>query len=210
MKKSHIVICWMLILLEGCVRAPDPAGPPEYRSLPSENGWVLFERGGASWYGEPFHGRKTASGEVYDMNKISAAHKTLPLGTRVRVRNEQNGRELELVINDRGPFVEGRIIDLSLGAARRLGSVEAGVVPVSLFVRKIPDRVCYSIQLGAFSSRSNAEGYAGAIQDELDVPCRVVFRRGYYKVLAGRFDSERSARRFAESMQQEGFVVSCD
>jgi rare lipoprotein A len=90
-----------------------------YYILSSAKGFK--EKGLASWYGEPFHGRRTASGEIYDMDKISAAHKTLPLHTWVEVRNLGNNRLLTLRINDRGPFVPGRIIDLSRAAAQELG-----------------------------------------------------------------------------------------
>ena len=93
---------------------------------------IIMEEGKASWYGKPFHGRKTASGEVYDMYKISAAHKTLPLGSWVRVFNLKNGRVLDLRLNDRGPFIEGRIIDLSYAAAQALDMVEDGVVNVKI------------------------------------------------------------------------------
>jgi rare lipoprotein A len=88
------------------------------------------QEGLASWYGIDFHGKKTATGETYDMFSISAAHKTLPLGTKVRVTNLDNGRQLELVINDRGPFVDGRIIDLSYASARLLGMADNGVAHV--------------------------------------------------------------------------------
>lgn len=90
----------------------------------------------ASWYGGKFHGRRTANGEKYNKNGISAAHKTLPFGTVVRVTNHRNGRTLDVRINDRGPFVEGRIIDLSEGAAKKLDMIRDGVVPVSLQVLK--------------------------------------------------------------------------
>jgi rare lipoprotein A len=88
------------------------------------------EEGVASWYGMDFHGKKTATGETYDMFSVSAAHKTLPLGSKVRVTNLQNGRELELTVNDRGPFVDGRIIDLSYASARLLGMADNGVARV--------------------------------------------------------------------------------
>jgi rare lipoprotein A len=87
-------------------------------------------RGEASWYGPGFHGKKTASGEIYDQTKLTAAHKTLPLGSKARVTNLENGSTVEVQINDRGPFIEGRIIDLSRAAAWALGFVEAGIVPV--------------------------------------------------------------------------------
>ena len=87
--------------------------------------------GTASWYGPRFHGKKTASGEIYDQNKhFTAAHKTVPLGSKARVTNLDNGNTVEVEINDRGPFIEGRIIDLSRAAARALGFVESGTAPV--------------------------------------------------------------------------------
>ncbi|HSE88292.1 MAG TPA: septal ring lytic transglycosylase RlpA family protein [Candidatus Binatia bacterium] len=91
----------------------------------------------ASWYGPGFHGKKTASGEIYDQNKLTAAHKTVPLGTKARVTNLENGSTVEVEINDRGPFVEGRIIDLSRAAARALGFVKLGTAPVQ--VELIPE-----------------------------------------------------------------------
>lgn len=97
---------------------------------PVQSGLGFQEEGLASWYGIDFHGKKTATGEVYDMFSISAAHKTLPLGTKVRVTNLENGRELELMVNDRGPFVDGRVIDLSYASARLLGMADSGVARV--------------------------------------------------------------------------------
>lgn len=97
---------------------------------PVQSALGFQEEGYASWYGIDFHGKKTATGEVYDMFSISAAHKTLPLGTKVRVTNLENGRELELVVNDRGPFVDGRIIDLSYASARLLGMADNGLARV--------------------------------------------------------------------------------
>ncbi len=96
-----------------------------------------FERGHASWYGPRFHGRLTANGERYDMYALTAAHKTLPFGTVVRVRSEVLGREVDVRINDRGPFAPGRVIDVSRAAAEALGLVDAGVAAVSL--RLLPD-----------------------------------------------------------------------
>jgi rare lipoprotein A (peptidoglycan hydrolase) len=87
-------------------------------------------RGHASWYGPGFHGKKTASGEIYDQTKLTAAHKTLPLGSKAKVTNLENGNTVEVQINDRGPFIEGRIIDMSQAAAGALGFVEAGIAPV--------------------------------------------------------------------------------
>ena len=94
------------------------------------------QRGLATYYGREHHGGPTASGERFDMHKLTAAHRTLPLGTRVRVTNTRNGRSVEVRINDRGPYGRGRIIDLSEAAARRLDMIDAGVVPVTVEVIK--------------------------------------------------------------------------
>lgn len=103
------------------------SGPPNHayeirgeRYQPATTDTPLFEAGLASWYGHPFHGRRTASGEVYDMNAMTAAHKTMPLPSYALVRNPANGRQVVVKVNDRGPFVKGRIIDLSRAAARKL------------------------------------------------------------------------------------------
>jgi rare lipoprotein A len=94
----------------------------------------MIETGQASWYGQAHHGRLTASGERFDMNALTAAHPTLPFGTRLRVVNLDNDRHVDVRINDRGPAIPGRIIDLSYGAARVLGAVGTGIIPVRLSV----------------------------------------------------------------------------
>ena len=99
-----------------------------------------IETGIASWYGPGFHGRKTASGETFDMHGVSAAHKTLPLFSIVKVVNLENGREVTVRINDRGPFVGGRLIDLSYAAARKIGMINAGVVSAQVTVLQTPGR----------------------------------------------------------------------
>lgn len=96
----------------------------------------LYEKGGASYYADKFKGRRTASGEKFRQHKLTAAHKTLPFGTKVKVKNLQNGRTVKVRINDRGPFVSGRIIDLSKKAARRLGILQAGVAKVEISYKK--------------------------------------------------------------------------
>ena len=111
--------------------APAEAEAPAFRP-----GQVL--RGQASWYGAKFHGRPTASGEPFDMNRVSGAHRELPLGTWVQVTNLANGRKLEVPINDRGPFKSGRVLDLSREAARRLGYLEDGVADVEIRVLTLP------------------------------------------------------------------------
>jgi rare lipoprotein A len=114
------LLAGMLALLAGCSTAPTkPQG-------------VELGRGVASWYGADFHGKRTASGERFDMNELTAAHRKLPFGTRVRVRNTRNGREVVVRINDRGPRVAHRIIDLSKAAAAALDMLQAGEATVVL------------------------------------------------------------------------------
>jgi rare lipoprotein A len=127
----------LCLILGGCAtsRATRPPPPTEVRPEP---GPPAGQTGEASWYGEPHHGRPTASGEIYDMYKLTAAHRTLPLGTRVLVTNLKNGRAVEVRINDRGPSVDGRIIDLSYAAARELGGVSGGTIPVRIRVLSTP------------------------------------------------------------------------
>jgi rare lipoprotein A len=124
-------VCPFLALaLVACTPAlagPRPEGPP-----PPSGGYV--QRGEAAWYGGRFHGRLTASGERFDMHALTAAHRTLPFGTRVRVENLRNGRSVVVRITDRGPFTPRRIIDLSRGAAEQLDMIRSGVAPVRLQV----------------------------------------------------------------------------
>jgi rare lipoprotein A len=121
----------MLVAASGCGTTSTRAGTPV------KLGWE--QSGEASWYGEPYHGRRTASGEIYDMHKLTAAHQTLPMGTRVVVTHRETGRSVEVRINDRGPFKRGRILDLSYAAAQRLGVVGPGVGPVRLVVVGLAD-----------------------------------------------------------------------
>jgi len=115
------------------------------------------ERGIASWYGGYFHGRPTASGVIYDQFKMTAAHRLLPLGSIVRVTNAENGRQVEVVINDRGPFIKGRILDLSYAAAQHLGAVEPGTLPVLVEV----------IQMGARATNLSSGRLTGQ-EDNFD------------------------------------------
>ncbi|MBM3538986.1 MAG: septal ring lytic transglycosylase RlpA family protein [Alphaproteobacteria bacterium] len=118
------------------VPAPPPPPPPvpEAAPLPPPScpRYVFHEEGVTSWYGRSHHGRPTASGTLFDMNGLSAAHRRLALGTRIRVTNLSNDRRLEVTVNDRGPHVRGRILDLSLAAARRLGFEESGTATVRI------------------------------------------------------------------------------
>jgi len=148
------------------VYAPLPKSPSKpyqvygktYTPLPSANNYV--EEGIASWYGPKFHGRRTASGEIYNMYAYTAAHKVLPFHTKVRVTNLDNGKQVIVKINDRGPFVAGRIIDLSYQAARALGMVGPGTARVRVeSLHSLPKskiKGTFYIQVGSFSIKQNA------------------------------------------------------
>ncbi len=144
-------------------RAPvivPPAAPPSAQRRPSAPPAPIVqgEEGIASWYGRPYNGRPTASGQIYNMYAMTAAHRTLPFGTLVRVHDLENGRSVVVRINDRGPFVPGRIIDLSYAAAMAMDMRSTALV--RLHILSIgPDASggIYSVQIGAFLDRSNAE-----------------------------------------------------
>src|SRR5947208_14632673 len=135
--------CWCLLWVlatlgfGGCV-APPP-GPAASAPSPQPQPTTVTLTGRASWYGEAHHGRLTASGERYDMHALTAAHRSLPFGTRLRVTNLTNGESVEVRVNDRGPVVPGRILDLSYAAARKLQAVGAGVIPVRITVLRAAD-----------------------------------------------------------------------
>jgi len=135
-RTSSVILTTLLIVsLLSCAAAPRYIARRPVKGKPGE--FTFKEQVGvASYYADEFHGRPTASGEIFDMNGLSCAHRTLPLGTRVRVTNLDNGKSVELPVNDCGPFVEGRIIDLSKGAAEKLGMIESGTAIVKIEVIK--------------------------------------------------------------------------
>jgi len=167
------------------------------------------QEGIASWYGKDFHGRHTASGEIYNMYGLSAAHKVLPLGTRVRVINLSNSRSVIVPINDRGPFIKGRVIDMSYGAAKKLGMVKEGLAKVRIEVIKTPDEktVGYFLQFGAFTERQNAVAVADRL-GYIGYPPRIVEAiingRQYYRVRLGPFKSIKKARTLSQNFNAYG------
>jgi rare lipoprotein A len=122
--------------------------------------------GVASWYGGKFQGRLTANGEVFDTNQLTAAHRTIPFDTIVRVTNRDTNRSVEVRINDRGPFVDNRVIDLSRAAASRIGLTATGIAPVELeIVHYVPEPDSRIIQIASFSQRNNAQNLAERLSD---------------------------------------------
>ena len=186
-----------LLLTAGCAHVP--------RGYP---GWS--QTGTASWYGEDFHGRPTASGETYNMYGISAAHNTLPLGTRCRVTNLDNGNTCVLTINDRGPFVGRRILDLSYGAARRLGMVESGLATVRIDVldARAVYTAAYTLQFGAYKEKPNAMAMAErlkAMNYDPNIEPGQAQGELYYRVRLGRFTSFDKAKSVAQGFDLAGY-----
>ncbi len=160
MKRSIWLLIAVVLLFSACGRK---------RRLPS----TAVPRAGAeevgiaSWYGHPYHGRASSSGEIYDMEKLTAAHRTLPFGTIVQVRNLSNDLTVDVRINDRGPFVDGRIIDLSRAAARQIRMLGPGTAKVRLRVLSLapaPPSSYYGVQTGAFRERANADRQRAAME----------------------------------------------
>ena len=180
--------------------------------IPAANGYV--EEGNASWYGAPFHGRKASNGETYDMNKLTAAHRTLPFDSMVRVTNLNNGKTTTVRITDRGPFVDNRIIDLSRAAAQEIESIGPGVVPVRIEVVSAVGDVTagfFTVQVGAFKDKANAD----RLRERLMAIYPLVFIQTYdspdgtfYRVRVGKVSGEEEARAFAGQLRQrEGFTT---
>ena len=191
-----------------------------YNTLSSARGFV--ERGIASWYGKKFHGRRTSSGETYDMYKMTAAHKTLPLPTYVSVRNLSTGREIRVCVNDRGPFHSNRIIDLSYAAANKLGIARKGtgfvevraIGPGSAPARAVAvsarggaaGAVEVFIQAGAFRVAANAERLRASLAAISGTPVRVL-RAGdrLYRVRLGPLSGVEEADRLANALARFGY-----
>ncbi|HEY7435575.1 MAG TPA: septal ring lytic transglycosylase RlpA family protein [Methylomirabilota bacterium] len=190
-----------LALLAGCSRAV--MTPPSIPPVPG-----MEEVGMASWYGAPHHGRRTASGEVYDMHRLTAAHKTLPFGTRVLVTNRDTSQSAEVRVNDRGPFVEGRILDVSYAAARLLGAVGAGVFPARVRVLSLPSRSSsgdgpYTVQIGSFATRARAEALCDSVAGATVVEGTVA-GEPVYRVRVGTYPDRTQATAAARALTMRG------
>ena len=237
--KSRIIRCLpvfvaLLFFFNGCDTtkppAKQPAGYPKpykvfgewYQPLPDAKGFR--QRGIASWYGKDFHGKKTSNGEIYDMYAMTAAHKTLPLGTYVRVQHLANNRSVEVRVNDRGPFVRGRIIDLSYSAAKDLGIVGPGTAKVEVFALGTPTTTDggtsrsfvpgdyysgnFTFQVGAFLNRENAERLMRKLDEQYQNVHLSIFDSGtdiYYRVRVGQATSLEQAVEIEAHLIQNGF-----
>ena len=236
-KNSPSVFASLIVLLAagsffvfGC--AVDSSPPPQkpghpkpykvfgkwYQPLPDSKGFR--QRGIASWYGKDFHGKKTSNGEIYNMYAMTAAHKTLPLGTYVRVHNLENNRQIDVRINDRGPFVRGRIIDLSYSGAKKIGIVGPGTARVEIVALGTPASTdggterayvqgdyysgSFTFQIGAFVNRENAERQKRQLTEKYKNAHISIYDRGdktFYRVRVGRFTT------LSEAMEQERILI---
>lgn len=222
--------------LYGCAKPGPPAPPPGhpkpyrvgkewYQPLAHSKGFK--QKGLASWYGKKFHGRKTSNGEIYNMYEISAAHKTLPLGTVVRVTNLNNGNTIDVRINDRGPFIRGRIIDLSYAAAKKMGIVGPGTAPVEVvalgmaskgsgaraaaksYVPVDYEKGNFSIQIGAFLEKENAERLRAKLGKKYRNAHVQTFYDGeqtFYRVRVGKCTTLSEAIEYEQIMIDHGFL----
>jgi rare lipoprotein A len=228
-----IVAVTLLLVLSACGRkhrttaaAPPPPPAPEFIPAPVESAQRRHgprptspaedgETGLASWYGRPYHGRQAADGEIYDMETMVAAHRTLPFQTRVRVENLDNGRSVEVRIIDRGPFIAGRIIDLSHAAAREVQLIGPGVARVKLHLISEPPAVrpaVYGVQVGAFAQRTNAERLMGLMRERFGY-ARIVRRDGdpvLWRVVAGEEPTSEAAEALRGDLDRSTFVVRID
>ena len=209
-----LVASIIIAMLEACSGAPKPVYFPGYPV-----GFV--ERGVASWYGPGFHGNKTANGERYDMHQLTAAHRTLPLGSIAVVRSMSTRRQVTVRINDRGPFARGRVLDLSLAGAQALGMIGAGTDEIELHVVGYQGRTAemgfLRVQVGSFSDQLNALNllerakylYSGGRIQIVDLP-----EGKRYRVQIGQFSTEGQAEvaasRLESSLGLQPFVFRDD
>jgi rare lipoprotein A len=207
-----VVVVSALLLIcvaGGCAhrKAAPPTTAAETTAPKPKPGKV--EKGIASWYGEPYHGRRTASGEVYDMHRMTAAHKTLPFGTVVRVTRRDTEASVEVRINDRGPFIKGRIIDLSFAAAKRIGLDIDGIAPVrveTLKRRRTVDpgpppaepseaKQCWWVQVGAFVKEKNARRAEEKLEAAGEPTVVMQNSNAVHRVRVGPFDEKKRAQK---------------
>lgn len=191
-----------------------------YEPLRDHKGYV--EEGTASWYGQDFHGKSTSCGEIYDMNAMTSAHKILPMGTRLHVTNLRNHRSVEVRVNDRGPFVGNRIIDLSYAAAKELDIVATGTAPVRIEAIASASGAAiilgpFTVQVGAFSDPENAYRLASQLKKRYGFSS---VQRGwvkgtlFYRVRVGRYPEIDAAESIRQEFEANGtdaaFVVALD
>jgi rare lipoprotein A len=211
--QTFIPILLLAFLLISCAYRPY-----EYKPRPGE-GYEDFVT--ASWYGSDFHGNPTSSGERFDMYDMTCAHRTFDFGTKLRVTNPDNNKSVVVTVNDRGPFIRGRDLDLSYGAAREIGLTEKGVGTVKIaylgrdmrYVKRVPFQPIsasqgLTVQVGSFIELTNAfrlkQGLDLAYQD-VYVTSVLLNGQQFYRVRVGKFSSYDTAFALAEKLADEGY-----
>ena len=189
-----------------------PSGPPPPNERQPAIPGVYSEEGVASWYGDPFNGHRTSNGEIYDMHLFTAAHRTLPFNAMIRVTNLSNGMQTEVRINDRGPFVANRVIDLSLSAAQAIGMVGPGTAHVRLEMISGPNPQLgfFGVQVGAFAVEANAEKLRAQLSARYSPVSIVPFNSpngNFFRVRVGRVPTEAAATQIATQLQAEQFTT---
>lgn len=194
-----------------------------YHPMNSADGFR--EQGVASWYGNPFHGEKTANSEVYSMYAMTAAHKTLPFGTMLAVKNTENNKTTIVRVNDRGPYCRDRIIDLSYNAAQEIGMVPKGTAPVEIValgkdedvIHKLEGKARenlyftgdFTVQAGSFGEKANAERVKASLESVVQnvqiSPLATQDGRTLYRVRVGRFTSLQEAQKIEQQLINNGF-----
>jgi rare lipoprotein A len=196
-----------------------PSGPPPAVERQPAIAGQYVEEGVASWYGVPFHGRRTSNGEIYDMHLFTAAHRTLPFNAVVRVTNLANGKQTEVRINDRGPFVANRVIDLSQSAAQAIDMIGPGTARVRLEIVSGSSEQpgFFGVQVGAFQVQENAERLKAQLAARYSPVSIAVYDSPngiFYRVRVGRLSTEDAARDLAEKLHADEqfttFVVRLD
>lgn len=218
--------CLFFLVVTACTnRTPAPSslrpvgGKPYkvfgkwYYPIPDATGYR--QKGTASWYGSKFHGKRTANGEIYNMHGLTAAHKTLPFGTLVRVKNLENNKEVVVRINDRGPFVRGRIIDLSNASARAIDLHIKGVARVEILALASEQKTSldmqegrFSVQVGAFTQKSNADRLAEKLKREghrVQVLSHEGESKVFFRVRAGGYTRLETAEKAETDFQKQGY-----
>lgn len=172
-----------------------------------------IQTGTASWYGKPFHGKTTSNREIFNMYELTAAHLTLPFNTMVMVTNLDNGKSVIVRINDRGPFVKDRVIDLSYAAAKLLDMIHSGVAPVKLEVLNdhisFDDQKSFYVQVGSFISRKNAMDLKKLLEKKFREVFISLFKtrnETYYRVRI-KASSKKNAETLAQQLIKEGFSI---
>jgi rare lipoprotein A len=213
---APLTLCFLLFL-GGChkqravVTSPIGSAPSNVILPPEE------KVGLASWYGDPYHGRRTSNGETYNKYGMTAAHRTLPFDTVVKVNNLENGRNVKVRINDRGPFKDNRVIDLSYAAAKEISMIGPGTAKVSLEVLQVvPNPFPLTIQVGSFKDRNHAEDAKKSLEKSYRPVLIKKFESTegkYYRVLVGEYPTPRLARQAVQELRSlhfDGLIVRLD